>query len=163
VGVASQYAGTLGKVGNCQVVVSAQYVADAPTCGQPLHWPVSGQLFLPEDWAHDAPRRQRAHIPSTEASVPKLERALGLVDRAGAGGVRFAVVVADAGYGDQPPFWAGLEARGVAYVCAVESTFGVRRPDEVAHAAATATAWAAAPARVRVAGNRGGRGQPKQP
>src|SRR5262249_10212170 len=96
VGGASQYAGTLGKVGNCQVVVSAQYVADAPTSGQPLHWPVSGQLFLPEDWAHDAPRRQRAHIPSTEASVTKLERALGLVDRARAWDVPFAVVVADA-------------------------------------------------------------------
>ena len=140
-------------MGNCQVVVSPRYVVDAPTTGHPLHWPVSGQLCLPEEWANDAGRCQQAHIPATETAATKLERALGLVDRAQAWGVPFAVVVADAGYGDQPPFLDGLEARGVAYVCAVESTFGVRHPDAVAQAvaqaAATAPAWATAPARVR--------------
>src|SRR5215813_11800703 len=153
VGVAAQYSGTLGKVGNCQVVVSAEYVADQPSTGQPLHWPVSGQLFLPESWTSDPARRAQAHIPPTEASVTKLERALGLVDRARAWGVPFQVVVADAGYGDQPPFLDGLEVRGLGYVCAVESTFGVRLPPEVAQAATLA----AAPPPRR------GRGQPKKP
>jgi SRSO17 transposase len=141
-------------VGNCQVVVSAEYVADAPTTRQPLHWPVSSQLFLPQEWTSDPVRRAQARIPPTEASVSKLERALGLVDRARAWGVPFQVVVADAGYGDQPPFLDGLEARGLAYVCAVESTFGVRRPEEVRQARAPAPPPPAP---------RRGRGQPKKP
>src|SRR3954453_6212367 len=38
VGVAPQYTGTLGKVANCQVVVTAEYVEDAPETSAPLHW-----------------------------------------------------------------------------------------------------------------------------
>jgi SRSO17 transposase len=48
VGVARQYSGTLGKIGNCQIVVSAEYVEDAPASSTPLHWPVSAQLYLHE-------------------------------------------------------------------------------------------------------------------
>ena len=51
VGVARQYSGTLGKVANCQVVVSAHYVADEPTSRAPVHWPVTARLYLPEAWA----------------------------------------------------------------------------------------------------------------
>lgn len=154
VGVAAQYSGTLGKVGNCQVVVTAEYVADDPAAGQPLHWPVSAQLFLPESWTSDPARRAAAHIPPQEQVTSKRERALQLVDRARAWGVPFQVVVADAGYGDQPAFLDGLEARGLGYVCAVESTFGVRRPEEVTQARAQATPPPAP---------RRGRGQPKKP
>ena len=53
VGVARQYSGTLGKVANCQVVVSAHYVADEPTSRAPVHWPLTAQLYLPEAWATD--------------------------------------------------------------------------------------------------------------
>jgi SRSO17 transposase len=162
-GVERQYSGTLGKIGNCQVVVSAEYVADAPEATQPWHWPVNSQLYLPAGWASDPARRARAHIPAEETGATKLERALALVDQARAWGVPFQVVVADAGYGDNPPFLQGLEDRQLPYVCAVKSTFGVRLSDEVAAAAAEAAAWAAAPTRVRLAGNRGGRGQPKKP
>src|SRR5215471_16292165 len=45
VGVAPQYSGTLGNIGNCQVVVSAQYLADDPASSTPFHFPVSAQLF----------------------------------------------------------------------------------------------------------------------
>jgi SRSO17 transposase len=152
VGVARQYAGTLGKVGNCQVVVSAEYVVDVPATGRPLHWPVSAQLYLPPAWAEDAARRAPAQVPVAERGATKLERALWLLDRARAWGVPFQVVVADAGYGDNPPFLDGLEERALPYVCAVESTFGVRRPEEVQ----TATRAAAAPPPTR-------RGQPKHP
>lgn len=154
VGVARQYSGTLGKVGNCQVVVSGEYVADDPTTGRPLHWPVSAELYLPAPWAGDPARRARAHIPAAETAATKPERALGLVDRARAWGVPFAVVVADAGYGEIPAFLEGLEARGLPYVCGVPSTFGVRLPEEVAEAAARAATPPAPPR---------GRGRPPAP
>jgi SRSO17 transposase len=48
VGVARQYCGALGKRANCQVVVSAEYVAYEPESSRPLHWPVCAQLYLPE-------------------------------------------------------------------------------------------------------------------
>jgi SRSO17 transposase len=59
VGVAPQYCGALGKRANCQVVVSAEYVADEPESSRPLHWPVCAQLYLPESWAKDRERRER--------------------------------------------------------------------------------------------------------
>jgi SRSO17 transposase len=43
-GVARQYSGTLGKVGNCQIGVSVHAVTDAASC--PLNW----RLFLPASW-----------------------------------------------------------------------------------------------------------------
>jgi SRSO17 transposase len=63
VGVAPQYCGALGKRANCQVVVSAHYVADEPESSRPLHWPVGAQLYLPESWAKDRERRELWHVP----------------------------------------------------------------------------------------------------
>ena len=75
-------------------------------------------------------------MPPVVSCRTKPDRALTLVDQARAWAVPFAVVVTDAGYGDNPTFLAGLDARQVAYIVGVSSTFGVRRPDEVRAAAA---------------------------
>jgi SRSO17 transposase len=131
VGVARQYSGTLGKIANCQVVVSAHYVADEPASRAPVHWPVTAQLYLPETWATDGARRAKVHVPTAVAFQTKPELALALVDYARAWSVPFAWVVADAGYGDNPTFLQGLEARQIAYLVGISSTFGVRLPATV--------------------------------
>jgi SRSO17 transposase len=131
VGVFPQYSGTLGKIGNCQVVVSAEFLADDPASSSPFHWPVSAQLFLPEAWVQDAERRKQAQVPESMSQETRPTIALGLLDRARQWGVPVGLVVVDAGYGDNPNFLQGLDARQVPYVCAVESTFGCRLPREV--------------------------------
>ncbi len=150
VGVAAQYSGTLGKIGNCQVVVSAEYLADDPASSSPFHFPVNAQLFLPESWIADGKRRQRTHVPAELTQQTKPEIALQLLDQAQEWGLPIQAVVVDAGYGDNPNFLAGLDARRVPYICAVESTFGVRLPQEVQTAANEVPAY-------------GGRGQPRKP
>src|ERR687896_1320803 len=131
VGVARQYCGALGKRANCQVVVSAHYVADEPESSRPLHWPVSAQLYLPEGWATDRERREISHVPEEISFGSKPHIALSLLDLSREWEVPFEMVVADSGYGKYPSFLGGLEEREVAYVCGVESTFGVRLPEEV--------------------------------
>ena len=150
VGVAPQYSGTLGKIGNCQVVVSAEYLADDPASSTPFHWPVSAQLFLPDSWAQDAQRRKQTQVPEEISEQTKPEIALGLLDRARQWGVPIQAVVVDAGYGDNPNFLRGLDERQIPYMCAVESTFGCRLPDEVEASAAHTPVY-------------GGRGQPRKP
>jgi len=51
VGVARQYSGTLGKVGNCQIAVTCCDTDPGAT------WPVAVRLYLPMTWA-DSPERQ---------------------------------------------------------------------------------------------------------
>src|SRR5215216_5840443 len=81
--VAHQYCGALGKRANCQVVVSAEYVADKPESSRPLHWPVCAQLYLPESWAKDRQLREKAHIPDEVHFWSKPQIGLSLVDLCG--------------------------------------------------------------------------------
>jgi SRSO17 transposase len=119
VGVARQYSGTLGQVGNSQVAVTCCY-------SDPLAlWPVGVRLYLPEAWPQDLGRCRQAGIPPEVGFQTKPEIALALLDQARSWGVPHHCVVADADYGDNPNSLAGLEAPGEPYVVGVRADFGV--------------------------------------
>ena len=102
VGVAPQYASALGKTANCQTLVSLTLARDeVPVM-------IGLRLFLPESWTGDAERMAKARVPENWRA-----RADEAGDRAGRDRshprrwVRFATVLADAGYGLSAPFRQG--------------------------------------------------------
>jgi len=123
-GVARQYSGTLGKVGNCQIGVSIFAVTDTASC--PLNW----RLFLPPGWddregatVQDAAairsRRARAAIADEQRHRATWRLALDMLDELAGEELAPPVLVADAGYGHNADFRAGIDARGWSYVVAV--------------------------------------------
>jgi SRSO17 transposase len=113
VGVKRQYCGALGKVANCQVAVSTVLLADA------VAWPLSFELYLPEDWTADAARRARAGIPETARFREKWRIALGHIRQVLKAGFQLTAIVADADYGSTAAFRRGLEQLGLRYGVAV--------------------------------------------
>jgi SRSO17 transposase len=113
-GVQRQYSGTLGKVGNCQIIVSAVLR------GEKGIWPVGMQLYLPDTWAEDAERRERAAIPEELQFQPKWQIALDLVDRAIESGIDIECVTADAAYGDNTKFRSEVRKRGLHYSVGIQ-------------------------------------------
>ena len=123
VGVARQYCGALGKKANCQSLVSLTVArGEVPV-------PVALRLFLPEEWLADPQRWEKAGVPEA-AVVPqsKGEIALCELDRLRAEGVRFGVVLADAGYGCSAVFRHGLDARGLAWAVGIAKNQKVYDP-----------------------------------
>jgi SRSO17 transposase len=131
VAVAPQYCGALGKQANCQVAVSVHAVSDTASC--PLQW----RLFVPQEWAHDAGRRQKTGIPPEVGHREKWRLALDTFDELAGWGLVPPVVVADAGYGQNADFRDGLSERGIGYVVAVRSDVTLHPHD----AQPTAPAW----------------------
>ena len=92
---------------------------------------------MPQEWAHDAPRRQKTGIPQEIGHREKWRLALDTLDELAGWGLVPPVVVADAGYGQNADFREGLSERGIGYVVAIRSDVTVHPHD----AQPTAPAW----------------------
>jgi SRSO17 transposase len=116
VGVARQYCGEVGKVDNCQVLVSLS-VANEAAC-----LPLAARLYLPEAWAVDEKRRSKVGVPLDVVFQSKPALALEQIRAAHAAGVPPGVVLADAVYGSTASFRQGVSALGLDYAAAVRAT-----------------------------------------
>ena len=110
VGVAPQYASSLGKTANCQSLVSLTLASrEVPVM-------VGLRLFLPEDWTNHPERMARARVPEERRNaLTKPEIAIEEIDRVIASGARFGCVLADSGYGSSGSFRQALSERGLKW------------------------------------------------
>ena len=114
VGVASQYCSALGKIANCQTLVSLTLArGEVPVMA-------AMRLFLPESWTNDGSRLKRGGVPvAYRTARTKPEVALAEIDRAIAAGMRFGCVLADAGYGSSARFRQGLTVRKLSWAVGI--------------------------------------------
>jgi len=119
VGVARQYSGTLGKIGNCQIAVTAALWTGVRA------WLVGAALYLPETWTTDPARRAGAHVPGTVDFRRKWELALDLLRQVRAAGITVTAVLSDSGYGDATALRAALHRLQLPYGLGVSETLTV--------------------------------------
>jgi SRSO17 transposase len=122
-GVKRQYSGTLGKIGNCQITVSVHAVGEWGTL--PLGW----QLYLPEEWCDDLPRRRKAKIPERVCFRTKPQLAGDLCEQAAGWRLPVAPILADTAYGDDTGFRTRLAELELEYIVAVRAETSVYGPE----------------------------------
>ncbi len=116
-GVKRQWCGNTGKVDNCVVSVHTGYVVGDFQCL------LDSDVYLPEEWADDLPRRRAAHIPDEVVFRTKQQIALNQIGRCLGNGIRVAAWTFDELYGRDGGFLSGLDALGQTYVAEVPSDF----------------------------------------
>ena len=124
VGVAHQYCGQLGKQENCRVAVSLS-VSTAT-----FSVPVAYRLYLPESWTKDGPRREKTGVPEQIRFQTKPRIALDQIRQAVEREVPRGVVLADAAYGNDSQFRAGLRELQLEYAVGVQSSLSVWEPGQ---------------------------------
>jgi SRSO17 transposase len=122
VGVARQYCGQLGKRANCQTAVTLSIANHHASL------PIGYRLYLPQEWAQDAPRRKEAGIPDDILFQTKPAIALGLLKQALADKAPPGFVLTDGGYGVDTAFREAVTALGMLYPMGVAPTTGVWAP-----------------------------------
>ena len=120
VAVARQYCGTLGKIANCQVAVTAALWTGVRA------WMLGAALYLPEEWlTPDA--RARARIPKTIRFQEKWRLALTLLRQIRAAGFDVTAVLGDAEFGDNATLRRALHRLKLPYALGVSSNVTVFR------------------------------------
>jgi SRSO17 transposase len=132
VGTARQYCGQLGKVDNCQVLVTLS-VANGMAA-----LPIDVRLYLPQAWTQDAQRCQQAGVPLDITFATKPTRALEQIRAAHAAGVPAGVVLGDEAFGANGPFRRGVRALGLDYALGVPAASRSCPPPTAARPAAGA-------------------------
>ena len=122
VGVARQYCGQLGKQDNCQAAVSLSIANRGASL------PVRYRLYLPQEWAGDAQRRRKAHVPEEIIFETKPEIALEQLRWACQAGLPRGVVLLDAGYGNHTNLRTQISALGLSYAAGILSSTSVWAP-----------------------------------
>ncbi len=112
-GVARQYCGALGKIANCQVIVTAALRSG------PAVWPMAMELFLGEEWCEDEDRRERTRVPADLQHRTKIAIAIEQIDVTRAAGIEIECVLADAGYGEACGFREAIAERGLHYAVGI--------------------------------------------
>jgi SRSO17 transposase len=87
--------------------------------------PIAYRLYLPEPWANDPIRRDKAGVPDTVGFATKPQIALGQIRAALAAGIPPAAVLTDAGYGVDTGFRDGVTGLGLPYVVGIQSSTSV--------------------------------------
>src|SRR5215212_465471 len=119
VGVARQYCGQLGKQDNCQVAVTLSLA------NRTASLPVAYRLYLPQEWADDPARRQKAGVPEEITFQTKPEIALEQLRAAADAGLPRGVVLMDAGYGSDTQLRTDITALRLSYMAGILSNTSV--------------------------------------
>ena len=120
VAVARQYCGTLGKVANCPVAVTAALWTGVRA------WMLGAALYLPEEWLTPE-ARQRVRIPATVRFQEKWRLALTLLRQIRAAGFEVTAVLGDAEFGDNATLRRTLHRLTLPYALGISSTVTVFR------------------------------------
>jgi SRSO17 transposase len=127
VGVARQYSGCLGKIGNCQIGVSINAATEDASC--PLDW----RLFIPKEWDEDSDfnreRREKTKLPEDVHHTEKWRLAVEMIDELISWGITPPVMLGDGAYGDTTELRCGLEEREIEYVLDVKATTSAYREE----------------------------------
>jgi SRSO17 transposase len=127
VGVARQYSGALGKIGNCQIGVSINAASEEASC------PVDWRLFIPQEWDEESEfnqdRRLKAKLPQDIHHTEKWRQVLGMIDELISWGIKPPVVLGDGAYGGITELRSGLEEREIEYVLDVKGNTSAYRED----------------------------------
>lgn len=116
VGVARQYAGTIGKIDNCQVGV---YLS---LCASKYATLTNYRLYLPQEWIDNRDRCLKVGVPEGKLVFKtKPELALEMVKEHVENGVHFDYINGDGLYGNGYTFSKGIEALGKKYVLDIHS------------------------------------------